>query len=92
MIVPMNARVVCVVQLVWIEAEQEVNFVSRPRLRLIDLVVLNERLGKMTDRGEVRSLVDDGCMERAPRVLIHEAELPLPPKRLLFTENRELVL
>src|SRR5580692_12550592 len=52
-----DARVVRIVEFCGVETEQDVDFVARPLLRLIDLVILHEFLWKVTDRGEARVFV-----------------------------------
>src|ERR1039458_1600694 len=70
MIGTMDTRIVGVVEPVWVEAQQHIYLVARPLFRLVDLVILHEGFGEMTDRGKVLIFVDDGRIEGHPRMLI----------------------
>ncbi len=69
----MDARVVLVVQLAGVQAEQHVYLVARPAFGLIDFVVFHERLGKMANSGEVRVFIDNGRVEGHPGMLVEPA-------------------
>ena len=56
-----------------VEAEQHVDLVARPLLRLIDLVAAHEPRGEMPHCRERRVLDDDGRVERVPRVHVEPA-------------------
>src|SRR5581483_7988866 len=66
----MHPRVVRVIQLVRIKAEQHVYLFPRPFLRLIDLVVLDELGREVANSRKIRILVDDGRVECHPGMLI----------------------
>ncbi len=52
MIGSVDARVIGIIEFRGIEAEQDVDLVARPLLGLIDLVILDECVRKVADRGE----------------------------------------
>src|SRR5581483_8272957 len=66
-------RVVRIIQLCRIQAKQNVYFISRPRLRLINFIIFDESLGKMAHRRKIGRFVDDRSIEGAPGMLIKPA-------------------
>src|ERR1700733_2107310 len=73
MIRAMYARIVGVVELGWIETQENIHLVARPSFGLIDFVVFYEGFRKMAHRGEVGILIHDWRVERHPRVLVEPA-------------------
>src|ERR1700730_2744849 len=73
MILSVDTRVICIVEFGGVETEQDVDLIARPVLGLINLVILNERSWKVTDRGEARVFIDYWRVERGPRVLVEPA-------------------
>src|ERR1700733_3175481 len=71
MVGAMNARIVRIIQLRRIEAQQYIYLVPRPRLRLVDFIVLHECLGEVAHRWKVRGLVDNRRIEGHPGMLIN---------------------
>ena len=58
---------------VGVKAEQDVDFVARPLLGLVDLVVFHEGLGKVADGGKVGSSLMIGRVEGHPGMLVEPA-------------------
>ena len=69
----MNARIVCIAQLPGIQAEKNVDLVSGPFLGLVDFVVFQKSLGKVTYCGKTRIFINDGRIECHPGMLIEPA-------------------
>ena len=55
MVRSVDARIVFIIEFRGVETEQDVDFYARPIFRLVDLVILDEGSGKVTDRQPVDS-------------------------------------